>query len=99
MIDVSGMILSSMARKEANSRTTANDRSKPRNKYDREILPNTYVDVYDVLDAFKTGSPAIDHAVKKLLAAGKRGDKDELQDLQEAIDSIQSRINKLQEAQ
>jgi hypothetical protein len=70
------------------------------NKYDR-IITGKYgsgkcvVDVYRVLNAFPTGSPEIDHSVKKLLAAGKRGAKDELQDLKEAIQSIEARINYL----
>lgn len=73
------------------------DRSKPRNKYDREIIPGVYVDVYDVLNAFTTGGPEVDHGVKKLLAPGERGDKDEITDLEEAIKSIQSRINHIKE--
>lgn len=46
------------------------------------------VDVYRVLDAFKTDSAAIDHALKKLLCAGLRGKKDKAQDYLEAIRSI-----------
>lgn len=46
------------------------------------------VDVYRVLDAFKTDSAAIDHAIKKLLCAGIRGNKDKVQDYLEAIRSI-----------
>lgn len=65
-------------------------------KYDRQLLSkcghSVTVDVYRVLDAFGTGSSAIDHAVKKLLAPGKRGHKDERSDLEEAIKSIQQRI-------
>lgn len=77
-------------------------REKPRNKYDREILPDVWVDVYDVLGAF-TGKisalikPAIDHALKKLLAPGLRGVKEERQDLIEARDSIDRAIQKLDE--
>jgi hypothetical protein len=72
------------------------------NKYDRTIIGKygsgkCVVDVYRVLNAFPTGSPEIDHSVKKLLAAGKRGAKDELQDLREAIQSIEARINYLKE--
>lgn len=77
-------------------------RQKPRNKYDREILPDVWVDVYDVLGAF-TGKvsalikPAVDHALKKLLAPGPRGVKEERQDLIEARDSIDRAIQKLDE--
>lgn len=72
-------------------------RSQPRNKYDREILPGVYVDVYDVLRAFKTNSPALDHAAKKLLASGERGHKDRLTDLKECIASIQAEIDSVEE--
>ena len=50
------------------------------------------VDVYDVLSAFKTACPAMDHAAKKILAAGTRGYKDSLQDKNEAIQSINRSI-------
>ena len=68
------------------------------NKYDRTIIGKygtgkCTVDVYRVLNAFPSGSPEIDHALKKLLAPGKRGVKDELQDLKEAIQSIEARIS------
>jgi hypothetical protein len=74
------------------------------NKYDRTIIGKyatgkCVVDVYRVLNAFPTGSPEIDHALKKLLAAGKRGAKDELQDLREAVQSIEARIDYLMELQ
>jgi len=46
------------------------------------------VDVYDVLVAFAVTCPARQHAIKKLLCAGMRGGKSELQDLQEAGQSV-----------
>ncbi len=67
------------------------------NKYAREIRPKVWVDVYDTLAAF-TGDvssrikPAVDHALKKLLAPGKRGVKDERQDLVEARESLDRAI-------
>lgn len=72
-------------------------RQHPRNKYDREIIPGIYVDVYDVLEAFDPQSKAIDHAVKKLLAPGQRGVKDRITDLNEAMSSIQREIERLGE--
>jgi hypothetical protein len=70
------------------------------NKYHREIEPGVYVDVYDVLGAFTGGvseriKPAVDHAIKKLLAPGQRGVKGELQDLEEARDSLNRAIQLL----
>jgi hypothetical protein len=73
------------------------DRMEPRNKYDREITPGLWVDVYDVLDAFKVTRSAVAHAVKKLLAPGQRGVKSEIADLKEARDSIDRAIQKLDE--
>lgn len=69
---------------------------KLRPTYNRDIIgldgAKTTVDVYRVLDAFKTESSAIDHAVKKLLCAGIRHQKDRKQDLEEAIKSIQAEL-------
>lgn len=71
------------------------------NKYDR-VIHGKYgtgqctVDVYRVLNAFGPLSPEIDHAVKKLLAPGSRGHKDEKQDLLEAIQSIEARLQYLE---
>ena len=47
------------------------------------------VDVYDVLKAFDVRCPAMQHAIKKMLKAGQRGDKDAEQDLTEAIISLE----------
>ena len=52
-------------------------------------LYDVIIDVYDVLDAYPSGCPPLDHAVKKLLCAGGRGFKDWETDLQEAIDSLE----------
>lgn len=67
-----------------------------RNKYDVQIVGKdgvkTYVDVYRVLNAFDVRDAATQHAIKKLLAAGKRGHKDYVQDLKEAIASVELAI-------
>ena len=60
----------------------------PKNKYSREIKPGVWVDVYDVLRAFPTGCSAMDHAAKKVLAAGKRGHKDTITDKKDIIASV-----------
>ena len=65
-----------------------------------EDKPNKYkkkckgieIDVYDVLKAFNVVNPAIQHAIKKLLAGGQRGYKDVEQDYNEAIQSIKRGI-------
>lgn len=50
------------------------------------------VDVYCVIEAFDVQRNPIAHAIKKLLMAGKRGGKDEIQDYEEAIDAIRRGI-------
>lgn len=62
------------------------------NKYQREIKPGVWVDVYDVLNAFNVICPAMAHGVKKCLAPGQRGVKDSIQDKNEAIASIKRSI-------
>lgn len=57
------------------------------NKYQREIKPGVWVDVYDVLKAFSVVNPALQHLVKKALAVGQRGHKGAAEDLQDIIDS------------
>ena len=67
-----------------------------RNKYDVLIVGKdgvkTYVDVYRVMTAFNVKNAALQHANKKILKAGERGHKDYVQDLKEAIASIELAI-------
>ncbi len=64
----------------------------PNNKYAREIKPGVFVDVYDVIYAFTVNDPCIQHAIKKLLAAGERGHKDRLEDLEDIVASVNRAI-------
>ena len=51
------------------------------------------IDVYDVLTLFNVTNPALQHAIKKLLCPGQRTQaKDKIQDLREAILSIERAI-------
>ncbi len=63
--------------------------AKNKTKYQREIKKGVFVDVYDVLVAFGVTNPAMQHAIKKMLAAGQRGVKDVIQDMDEAMQSIE----------
>lgn len=65
-------------------------------KYHKQIRSES-VDVYDVLVAFGVTNPAVQHAIKKLLAPGQRGYKDTIQDLTEARQSIDRAIEIQQE--
>lgn len=58
-----------------------------RSKYHREIKPGVFVDVYDVLQAFDVRNPALQHLVKKALAAGQRGHKTLSQDMDDIVAS------------
>lgn len=63
-------------------------KQQPLNKYQRRVASTT-IDVYDVLAAFKVTNPGLQHAIKKLLMPGARGEKDFETDCLEAIQAIQ----------
>ena len=71
----------------------SNEPKKDGNKYHREIIgfcgTKVEVDIYRVLDAYKTGSASLDHAAKKVLCAGVRGHKNFITDIDNAIESLQ----------
>jgi len=56
-------------------------------KYNREIKPGVWIDVYDILQAFEVHNPALQHLVKKALAAGQRGHKTLSQDMDDIVAS------------
>jgi hypothetical protein len=58
-----------------------------KNKYIRPC-PYPEIDVYRVLEMFQVTNPAIQHATKKLLCTGIRGEKSFDQDLAEAIQAL-----------
>jgi hypothetical protein len=78
------------------SECPSTEEQKKLSKYDRVIAGKDghkiIVDVYSVLQAFNITNAATAHAVKKLLAAGSRGYKDIIQDLEEAKASIERAI-------
>ena len=65
----------------------AMEEKQKRSKYHREIKPGVFVDVYDVLKAFDVRNPALQHLLKKALAAGQRGHKDLAQDMDDIVAS------------
>lgn len=67
------------------------------NKYVRKIPgadngEPTTVDVYSVLEAFNVNCPGLQHAIKKMLCTGIRGQKDAMQDLLEARQALDRAI-------
>ena len=66
---------------------TANEQPKY-GHYFKDVSHLKKIDVYRVIDLWEITDPALQHALKKVLAAGKRGAKNQLQDVTEAIDSL-----------
>ena len=56
--------------------------------YFKDVSHLKKIDVYRVIDLWQITDPALQHALKKVLAAGKRGAKNQMQDVAEAIDSL-----------
>lgn len=57
------------------------------NKYQREIKPGVFADVYDILNAWNVTNPALSHLIKKALQPGERGHKDLQTDLDDIVAS------------
>lgn len=59
------------------------------NKYERDVSGLQKVDIYRILSLYAVSDPCLQHAAKKVLCAGQRGAKDQLQDVHEAIASLE----------
>lgn len=57
--------------------------------YFKDVSHLKLIDVYRVIELWEVKNPCIQHTLKKLLVAGKRGAKDEAKDIQEAIDTLE----------
>lgn len=66
--------------------------------YVKNIVKYSKLDIYRICHLYEVGDPGIQHAIKKLLCAGKRnGGKSLEQDYREAIASIQRAIEMIHE--
>lgn len=65
--------------------------------YYKDVAQLAHVDVYRTLILFGVTDPCVQHAVKKLLCAGSRGVKDVRRDIQEAIDTLERRMEMYRE--
>lgn len=65
--------------------------------YFRNVKHLDEIDVYRVLDLFDVTDPCLQHAIKKMLVAGDRGVKDLERDVREAIDTLQRKLEMLEE--
>ena len=59
------------------------------NPYIVDISKYNKLDIYRILKLYEVNDPCLQHAIKKLLCAGKRGVKNQTQDINEAILSLQ----------
>ena len=59
------------------------------NPYIVDISKYNKLDIYRILKLYEVSDPCLQHAIKKLLCAGKRGSKNFLQDCNEAMQSLQ----------
>lgn len=55
--------------------------------YHKDVAHLKSIDVYRLLELFEVTCPVAQHIVKKALAAGKRGAKDQAKDMSEIADS------------
>lgn len=67
------------------------------NHYKKDVRHLDYIDVYRILDLFGVTDPCEQHAAKKILCAGMRGNKSTEQDITEAIDSLNRRLEMVNE--
>lgn len=59
------------------------------NPYIVDISKYNKLDIYRILKLYEVSDPCLQHAIKKLLCAGKRGVKNQTQDINEAVQSLQ----------
>lgn len=58
------------------------------NPYIVDISKYNKLDIYRILSLYNVTDPCLQHSIKKLLCAGKRGVKNQTQDINEAILSL-----------
>lgn len=75
------------------------ERAKKYPQYFKSVKRLKYIDVYRVLALFEVTDNEIGHAIKKLMAPGKRGSKDKIMDIKEAIDSLERHLEMIKEDQ
>lgn len=71
-----------------NQKETTDINQPKHSHYFKDISHLDKLDIYRLLDLYDVDHPCLQHAIKKLLVAGGRGAKDEVKDIQEAIDSL-----------
>jgi len=67
------------------------------NIYKRDVSFLESIDVYRVLELYSVPDSMAWHAIKKLLCAGQRGNKDYEWDIREAINSLERELEMISE--
>lgn len=65
--------------------------------YFKDVSNLKKVDIYRILDLYDVTDPCLQHAIKKLLCAGSRGNKDFKKDITEARDTLNRRLEMFNE--
>lgn len=73
------------------------ERAKKYPQYFKSVKGLQFIDIYRVLKLFGVVDNEIGHAVKKLLAPGQRGVKEKVQDIKEAIASLERHLEMIEE--
>ena len=71
------------------SSASYNAKNNNNNPYIVDISKYNKLDIYRILKLYNVCDPCLQHAIKKLLCAGKRGVKNQTQDINEAVQSLQ----------
>jgi hypothetical protein len=71
--------------------------SQKHSHYHKDVSHLKSIDIYRLLELFDVTDQAIGHAVKKLMCAGKRGSKSFEQDVREAVDTLNRRLQMIAE--
>lgn len=67
------------------------------NHYKKDVTHLESIDVYRILELYNVTDPCVQHAIKKLLCAGNRGAKTEEQDIIEARDTLNRKLEMIEE--
>lgn len=65
--------------------------------YKKDVAHLESIDVYRILELYNVTDPCVQHEVKKLLCAGNRGAKTEEQDIIEARDTLNRKLEIIEE--
>ena len=71
--------------------------SQKHSHYHKDVSHLKSIDIYRLLELFGVTDQAIGHVVKKLMCAGKRGSKSFEQDVREAVDTLNRRLQMIAE--